>query len=87
MYIKNMDGNVLYSVKDLADALGVPYTTIWSRMSRGTCLEPTVRKGRGQYYSAGDFERISEFYRSEAEVSARQSGQHDERAAQQGGCR
>lgn len=63
--MKKTIDNILYTVRDLADALGKPYPTIYSRVVRGVLPEPGVTHGRSRYYSAAEFDRVVEFYESD----------------------
>ncbi len=65
--VKQRGRVTIYSLSDIANALGLPIPTLWWRVYRMSAFErPAVRFGRRTYYSEEQFERLT----AEEEVSA-----------------
>ena len=51
----------LYTMADLAAALGIPYQTVWASVTRQSGIPaPTVPLGQRLYYTAEDVQAIKE---------------------------
>jgi predicted DNA-binding transcriptional regulator AlpA len=57
--MKTVKGRTIYSITDLANALGITPNSLWAKIYRGqTFPRPTVINGESRYYSESEYQRL-----------------------------